>query len=260
VRKQLRRREVLGFFANLPRCLIGMEACGGAHYWAQRLMEYGHTVKLMAPQFVRPYVKTNKTDARDAEAICEAVTRPTMRFVPVKTPEQQAILALHRARQGFVKARTAQANQLRSLLAEFGLVLPQGIQHLRRQLPAALAELETKVPEIVRQLFLTLFAHVGDRLHQWTPVGRLARLSPAPTLQWREASVTGHQEAGQYLSADLIDSWGPGRTAPRARAERASQELAAASPSPAQHQRGDCRPGQQECAYRLGLTRPSAGL
>ena len=127
LRKQLRRREVLSFFANLPPCLIGMEACGGAHSWAQRLMEYGHTVKLMAPQFVRPYVKTNKTDARDAEAICEAVTRPTMRFVPVKTPEQQALLALHRARQGFVKARTAQVNQLRSLLAEFGVVFPQGI-------------------------------------------------------------------------------------------------------------------------------------
>src|SRR5215510_6766556 len=92
-------REVLSFFATLPPCLIGMEACGGAHYWAQRLREYGHTVKLMAPQFVRPYVKANKTDAHDAEAICEAVTRPTMRFVSVKTPEQQAILAVHRARQ-----------------------------------------------------------------------------------------------------------------------------------------------------------------
>lgn len=162
LRKQLRRREVLSFFANLPPCLIGMEACGGAHFWAQRLGEYGHTVKLMAPQFVRPYVKTNKTDAQDAEAICEAVTRPTMRFVPIKTPEQQAILALHRARQGFVKARTAQANQLRSLLAEFGLVLPQGIQRLRQQVPAVLEELETKVPELARQLFVTLFAHLKD--------------------------------------------------------------------------------------------------
>jgi len=112
-------------------------------------MAYGHTVKLIAPQFVRPYVKANKTDAQDAEAICASVTRPTMRFVAVKTPEQQAILALHRARQGFVKARPAQANPLRSLLAEFGLVLPPGIQRLRQQLPAALVELETKVPEVV---------------------------------------------------------------------------------------------------------------
>jgi transposase len=116
----------------------------------------------MAPQFVRPYVKSNKSDARDAEAICEAVSRPTMRFVPIKTPEQQAILALHRARQGFVKARTAQVNQLRSLLAEFGLVLPQGIERLRQQVPAILVELEAKVPELVRQLFLTLFAHVKE--------------------------------------------------------------------------------------------------
>jgi transposase len=139
-----------------------MEACGGAHYWAQRLRECGHTVRLMAPQFVRPYMKSTKNDAQDAEAICEAVTRPPMRFVPVKTPEQQAILALHRARQGFVKARRAQANQLRGFLAEFGLVLPPGIHRLRQQLPALLAELGTKVPELVRQLFVTLFAHLKD--------------------------------------------------------------------------------------------------
>ncbi len=92
-----------------------MEACGSAHYWARRLMELGHTVKLMAPQFVKPYVKTNKNDARDAEAICEAVSRPNMRFVPVKNVEQQTVLAVHRARQGFVVARTAQANQIRGL-------------------------------------------------------------------------------------------------------------------------------------------------
>lgn len=124
VRKQLRRKEVMAYFMTLAPCEIGMEACSSSHYWARCLQSLGHTVKLMAPQFVRPYVKTNKNDARDAEAICEAVTRPSMRFVPIKTAEQQAILALHRARQGFVKARTAQANQLRSLLAEFGIVLP----------------------------------------------------------------------------------------------------------------------------------------
>lgn len=94
-------------------CLIGMEACGGAHYWARAFEKLGHTVKLMAPQFVKPYVKTNKNDAADAEAICEAVDRPNMRFVPIKTGEQQAVLALHRARQSLVKARTAQANQMR---------------------------------------------------------------------------------------------------------------------------------------------------
>ncbi len=120
LRKQLKRAEVATFFANVPACLVGMEACGSAHYWGRKLVGLGHTVKLMAPQFVKPYVKTNKNDARDAEAICEAVARPNMRFVPLKTPEQQAMLALHRARQGFVKARTAQANQMRGLLAQFG--------------------------------------------------------------------------------------------------------------------------------------------
>src|SRR5262249_41625443 len=119
LRKQLRREQLVTFFANLPACLIGIEACGGAHHWARKLQACGHTVRLMAPQFVKPYVKSNKTDAADAEAICEAVSRPSMRFVPLKNVEQQATLALHRVRQGFVKARTAQANQIRGLLSEF---------------------------------------------------------------------------------------------------------------------------------------------
>ena len=131
LRKQLRREQMVVFFSNLPQCLIGMEACGGAHHWARKLQALGHTVKLMAPQFVKPYVKSNKNDVADAEAICEAVTRPTMRFVPIKTIDQQSLLALHRARQGFIKARTAQANQIRGLLAEFGLVIPQGINNVR---------------------------------------------------------------------------------------------------------------------------------
>ena len=122
--RRLKRAEVLRFFANLRPCLIGIEACASAHHWARKLCELGHTVKLIAPQFVKPYVKTNKNDARDAEGICEAVSRPNMRFVPMKTVEQQATLALHRARQGFVSARTAQSNQLRGLLSEFGIVMP----------------------------------------------------------------------------------------------------------------------------------------
>src|SRR5664279_6337983 len=100
VRKQLKRAEMSSYFADLEPCLIGMEACGSAHHWARKLEGYGHTVKLMAPQFVKPYVKTNKNDAADAEAICEAVTRPNMRFVPIKVVEQQGVLALHRVRQG----------------------------------------------------------------------------------------------------------------------------------------------------------------
>jgi transposase len=111
LRQQLRRDQVAAFFANLPACLVGMEACGSAHHWRRKLQAFGHTVRLMAPQFVKPYVKSNKNDAADAEAICEAVDRPSMRFVPLKNIEQQSVLALHRARQGFVKTRTAQANQ-----------------------------------------------------------------------------------------------------------------------------------------------------
>jgi hypothetical protein len=126
MRKQLKRSQVIGFFTQLPPCLIGMEACGGAHFWARKLTELRHTVKLIAPQFVKPYVKTNKNDVADAEAICEAVGRPNMRFVPIKNTEQQALLGLHRARQGFVTERTAQANQIRGLLSEFGLVMPVG--------------------------------------------------------------------------------------------------------------------------------------
>jgi len=165
LRKQLKRAQLSSFFVNIPTCLIGMESCGGAHYWARRLTELGHTVKLMAPQFVKPYVKTNKNDAADAEAICEAVARPNMRFVPVKTAEQQAVLALHRARQGFVKERTAQINQLRGLLAEFGLILPLGVHQFEKQLPLALADPKNGLPDLCRQLFNRLFDHFRE-LHR----------------------------------------------------------------------------------------------
>lgn len=152
LRKQLKRKDVMKFFANLEPCLIGMEACGGAHYWARKLSEFGHTVRLIAPQFVKPYVKTNKNDRNDAEAICEAVGRPNMCFVPVKTAEQQAVLSVHRARQGFVKARTAQANQIRGLLAEFGIVIPKGIGHIAKRLPEILEDGENGLPGMMRQL------------------------------------------------------------------------------------------------------------
>src|SRR5258706_2934584 len=135
LKKQLRRDQVAEFYAQLPRCRIGMEACGSPHHWARKLGGFGHNVRLMAPQFVKPYVKTNKNDAADAEAICEAVARPNMRFVPIKNAEQQAVLSLHRVRQGFVGARTALANQIRGLLAEFGLVVPQGLSHVCGKVP-----------------------------------------------------------------------------------------------------------------------------
>ena len=162
LRKQFKRNQVLPFFANLPPCLIGMEACASAHYWARKLQALGHTVKLMAPQFVKPYVKTNKNDAADAEAICEAVGRPTMRFVPIKNGEQQAVLALHRARQGFVKARTAQANQIRGLLSEYGIVIPQGIGYLAKRLPEILEDGENDLPGAFRQLLQRLGEHLTE--------------------------------------------------------------------------------------------------
>ena len=152
LRRQLKRKDVLSFFANLEPCLIGMEACGSAHYWARKLSELGHTVRLMAPQFVKPYVKTNKNDRNDAEAICEAVGRPNMRFVAVKTAEMQTVLALHRARQGFVKSRTAQANQIRGLLAEFGMVIPKGIGNITKRLPEILEDGENELSGMMRQL------------------------------------------------------------------------------------------------------------
>ena len=156
LRKQLKRKDVLAYFANLEPCLIGMEACGSAHYWARKLTELGHSVRLIAPQFVKPYVKTNKSDRNDAEAICEAVARPNMRFVPVKTAEQQAVLSVHRGRQSFVKARTAQANQIRGLLAEFGIVIPKGISHITEHLPDILEDGENGLPGIMRELIQRL--------------------------------------------------------------------------------------------------------
>ncbi|MGO4308224.1 IS110 family transposase [Cupriavidus sp. RAF12] len=162
LKKQLKRGQMVTFFANLPPCLIGMEACASAHYWARKLQAFGHTVKLMAPQFVKPYVKTNKHDAADAEAICEAVSRPNMRFVPIKSTDQQAVLAQHRVRQGLVKARTAQANQIRGLLGEFGLVVPQGIACLHQRVPELLDEAKDDLPGMFRGLIQRLLDHLKE--------------------------------------------------------------------------------------------------
>jgi transposase len=162
VRKQLKRDQLAEFFVNLPACLIGMEACGSAHHWARKLTGFGHTVKLMAPQFVKPYVKTNKNDAADAEAICEAVARPNMRFVPIKNIEQQAVLALHRVRQGFVKARTAQVNQIRGLLGEFGLIIPQGIANIAKRVPELIEDASNELTGSFRLLIDRLMDHLKE--------------------------------------------------------------------------------------------------
>lgn len=142
LRRKLRRSEMVKFFKELSASLIGLEACASAHHWARKLSELGHTVKLIAPQFVKPYVKGNKNDANDAEAICEAVGRPNMRFVPIKTVEQQNIQALHRIRSELVRQRTAKVNQIRGLLGEYGLVARQGVAVLRKALPEILEDAE----------------------------------------------------------------------------------------------------------------------
>lgn len=156
LRKQLKRNQLLEFFANLLPCLIGLEACGGAHYWARELIKLGHDAKLISPQFVKPYVKGNKNDANDAEAICEAVGRPNMRFVPIKSIEQQDIQLLHRIRSGLLKERTALANRIRGLLTEYGIVIPKGINKLRQQLPDVLEDGENQLTYQARLVFAEL--------------------------------------------------------------------------------------------------------
>lgn len=166
LKKQLKRDQMAEFFANLPAALIGMEACSGAHYWARKLTGMGHDVRLMAPQFVKPYVKTNKNDAADAEAICEAVARPNMRFVPIKNIEQQAVLSLHRVRQGFISARTAQANQIRGLLSEYGIIIPQGISNITKLVPDLLEDASNELPGMFRLLVNRLMDHFKELYRQ----------------------------------------------------------------------------------------------
>jgi len=156
LRRKLRRSEMMKFFKERPACLIGLEACASSHHWARQLSELGHTVKLIAPQFVKPYVKGNKNDANDAEAICEAVGRPTMRFVPIKTVEQQNIQALHRIRSELVRQRTAKVNQIRGLLGEYGIVARQGVAVLRNALPEILEDAENGLMSDFRALLAGL--------------------------------------------------------------------------------------------------------
>lgn len=149
VRRQVRRAQLLQFMARLEPCTVAMEACSGAHHWGRQFVQLGHQVKLIAPQFVKPFVKGNKTDRNDAQAICEAAARPQMRFVALKTVEQQQILLLHRLRSAAVKERTALANRLRALLGEFGVIVPQGLARLRRALPEVLENSTQVLPSIV---------------------------------------------------------------------------------------------------------------
>jgi transposase len=162
IRRRLRRSEILKFFGELKPCLVGMEACATAHYWARSIMALGHRVKLMPPAYVKPYVKRQKNDAADAEAICEAVTRPTMRFVPVKGEEQQGILVLHRTRELLIRQRTMLINALRAHLAEFGIVAAQGRAGVMT-LTALVEDDEYElIPVIAREALLAVVDQLRD--------------------------------------------------------------------------------------------------
>ncbi len=161
-KRMLRRGQVLKFFANHTSCLVGMEACASAHYWARQLEALGDQVKLIPPQYVKPYVRGNKNDYNDAEAIAEAVTRPEMRFVEVKTPKQQDVQALHRLRERRLKERTALCNQLRGLLGEYGLVIPQGVNVVRRRLPEVLEDAENGLSDALRRLLAQSYQQLQE--------------------------------------------------------------------------------------------------
>jgi transposase len=152
LRRQLTRKQLLPFLAKLSPCLIGMEACAGAHYWAREIEQLGHTVRLMSPHFVVPYRKSQKNDGNDADAICEAVGRPSMRYVPAKSTAQQDVQALHRIRFQLIKWRTALANEIRGLLAEYGIVIARGMAPLRHQLPLILEDEENQLSGFFREM------------------------------------------------------------------------------------------------------------
>ena len=168
LKKKLSRNKLTAFIANLPPCLIGLEACGGAHYWVRVFKSLGHSVRMIAPQFVKPYVKSNKNDAVDAEAICEAVQRPNMRFVPAKSVTQQDIQCLHRIRSQLVARRTAQANQIRGLLLEYGVIIPKGISYVRKEIPLILEDAENSLTSLFRELLSELYdemVHLDERVN-----------------------------------------------------------------------------------------------
>ena len=160
VRRQLKRRYVLAFFEKLPPCLIGIEACASSHHWSRELQALGHKVRLMPPAYVRPYVKRQKNDAADAEAICEAVTRANMRFVETKTPEQQSCLMLHRTRHLFIRQQTAAINAIRAHLAEFGIVAPVGRNGVEELLGVVADASDKRLPEIARACLAALGAQL----------------------------------------------------------------------------------------------------
>ena len=160
IRRQIKRRQVSAFFQKLPPCLVGIEACASAHHWSRELQALGHSVRLMPPAYVKPYVKRHKNDATDAEAICEAVTRPNMRFVATKTPEQQSCLTLHRTRHLFIRQQISVINVIRALLAEFGIVASVGRNGVEQLLGVAADASDPRLPEVARACVAALGAQL----------------------------------------------------------------------------------------------------
>ena len=188
LRKSLRRGQVTAFFAGLPPCLVGMEACATAHHWARELTALGHEVRLMPPQYVKAYRKRHKNDAADAAAICEAVTRPSMRFVPVKSEAQQAALTIHRTRDLLVRQRTMLINALRGHLAEFGVIAPQGPRHVAQLVAAVRDAAEPRVPELARRVLAMLVEQLEQLAAKLAVLGQ-------ELLAWHRASPASRRLA-----------------------------------------------------------------
>lgn len=209
LRKRLKRAEVKEFFANLPPCVVGMEACGTAHYWGRELERLGHQVKLMAPRFVKPYLTREKNDANDAAAVCEAVTRPSMRFVALKSAEQQGLLLLHRTRAQLVAARTAGVNQARGLLLEFGIPLHQGRREVLARLPGVLEDAENGLPSAARDGLAIELKHLQDLNDQIKEIERrIALWHREDEASRRLAAIPG---VGTLTATALVASIGDAR-------------------------------------------------
>lgn len=209
VKKPLRRSQMLAYFSKLPPTLIGMEACGSAHYWARELGKMGHDARLMSPQFVKPYVKSGKNDANDAEAICEAVSRPNMRFVQVKSAEQQVMQAEHRIRARLIKVRTALSNEIRGLLGEFGIVLPASLARLRRAIPELLEDGENGLLGDFRRLLSLL----GEELHKLDDSIKEydARIAQSAREDERIKRLLAVEGIGPVVASALVSAVGDGK-------------------------------------------------
>ena len=220
LRKQLRRGQMLAFFSKLPRCIVGMEACATAHYWARELRALGHEVRLMPAQYVKAYVKRNKNDAADAEAICEAVLRPTMRFVPVKTTDQQAAVLLHRGRERLVRQRTGLVNALRAHLAEFGIIAPLGLRNVGKLIAIVRDETDARLPRLARQVLAVLATQIEQleaavaalekqlmAFHKSNPVSQQLATIPGIGPIIATAIAATVTEPGQFRSGREFAAW-----------------------------------------------------